>query len=212
MYRRVHNGAVPLRFLALGDSYTIGESVDPTERWPVQLAALLRAPGLDVAEPEIIATTGWTTDELAAGIEERSTEGPYDVVSLLIGVNNQYRGRPLDEYREQFRSLLLRAISFAGGESRRVVVLSIPDWGMTPFATERDRHAIRRDIDAFNEVNRDESATFGAQYIDVTAISRRAAEDGSLIAADGLHPSGAMYREWAEIALYPALLALEAVD
>lgn len=197
------------RFLALGDSYTIGESVDPAERWPVQLAGMLRVQGIDVADPEIIATTGWTTDELAAAIVEQQPQGPYGLVSLLIGVNNQYRGRPIDEYRDQFRELLLQAIVFAGSDARKVIVLSIPDWGVTPFAEGRDRPEIARDINAFNAVNRSETENFGAHYIDVTPISRRAAADHSLVAPDGLHPSGAMYREWAELAIYPALLALE---
>ncbi|HMO55272.1 MAG TPA: GDSL-type esterase/lipase family protein, partial [Tepidiformaceae bacterium] len=174
-----------LRFLALGDSYTIGEAVQPAERWPVQLAALLRERGTDATDPEIIAQTGWTTDELAAAIAERSPRGPYDLVSLLIGVNNQYPGYPLDEYREQFRGLLLRAIEFAGGEARKVLVLSIPDWGVTPFAADRDRTGIAAEIDTFNEANRQESEAFGAQYIDVTAVSREAAADASLVGADG---------------------------
>ncbi len=196
---------MPLRFLALGDSYTIGESVDPAERWPIQLVSLLRARGVDIADPEIIATTGWTTDELAAGIAEGHPFGPYDLVSLLIGVNNQYRGRPLDEYREQFRGLLASAIDFAGGYAARVLVLSIPDWGVTPFAADRDRAAIAAAIDAFNRVNASETDAFGARYVDVTPISRNALNDPSLIAPDGLHPSGAMYREWAELALGDAI-------
>jgi len=189
------------RFLALGDSYTIGESVGPPERWPNQLARLLRERGVaDFAEPEIIATTGWTTDELAEGIPAAKPEGKYGLVALLIGVNNQYRGRGLDEYREQFRGLLNTAIEFAGGAGH-VLVLSIPDWGVTPFAEGRDRTRIAREIDAFNAVNRDESAAAGAAYLDVTAISRRAALEPRLLAEDGLHPSGEMYREWAEAAL-----------
>lgn len=198
------------RFLALGDSYTIGESVDPEERWPVQLAAMLRERGIDVAEAEIIATTGWTTDDLASAIVEREPRGPYGLVSLLIGVNNQYRGQPLEEYRRQFRGLLEQAITFAGDEPGRVLVLSIPDWGVTPFAEGRDRDQIAREIDAFNAVNRDESASAGARYVDVTPTSRMAAADRRLMAEDGLHPSGLMYRAWAELALPGALAALAA--
>jgi hypothetical protein len=141
------------RFLALGDSYTIGEGVAAAERWPVQLAARLRGRAVDVADPEIVATTGWTTDELAAGIEEADPSGPYDLVSLLIGVNNQYRGLPVDGYREQFRDLLGVAIAFAHGDPSHVIVLSIPDWGVTPFAEGRDRAEIAKLIDAFNDVN-----------------------------------------------------------
>ena len=197
-----------VRFLALGDSYTIGESVDPSDRWPAQLAALLCAQGLNVGEPTIIATTGWTTDELSAGIDRADPQGAYELVSLLIGVNNQYRGRGLDEYRQQLVALLQRAIAFAGGKPGRVLVLSIPDWGVTPFAADRDRAAIAAAIDAFNAVNREEAERLGAHYIDVSPFSRTAAADPTLIADDGLHPSGKMYAEWARLALPAAREAL----
>src|SRR5687768_8272572 len=190
-----------LRFLALGDSYTIGESVAELDRWPVQLAAMLREPGLAVVEPEIIARTGWTTGELAAAINEASPVGPYDLVSLLIGVNNQYRGLPIDEYRAEFRVLLGAAIAFAGGDAQRVIVLSIPDWGVTPFAEGHARARIAAEIDQFNAVNREEAAVAGARYVDVTGVSREAAAETALIAGDGLHPSRAMYRRWAELVL-----------
>src|ERR1039458_8430091 len=124
----------PMRFLALGDSYTIGETVDSAGRWPVQLAKALRGRKLSVGDPEIVARTGWTTDELAAGIQNAAPGGPYSLVSLLIGVNNQYRGRDAEKYRAEFKSLLAQAVEFAGGKASRVVVLSIPDWGVTPFA------------------------------------------------------------------------------
>ena len=199
------------RFLALGDSYTCGESVTPAERWPVQLAAMMRGHGIDIGDPEIIATTGWTTDELASAIAEREPRGPFALVSLLAGVNNQYRGRPRDEYREQFRGLLEQAVAFAGCDPGRVVVLSIPDWGVTPCAAGQDTARIAREIDAFNEVNRDEAARAGARYLDVTPVSRMAAADVALVAKDGLHPSGVMYRAWAELVLPEALAAL-AVD
>lgn len=197
-----------MRFLALGDSYTIGEGVDPAERWPEQLAATLRARRITIGDPEIIATTGWTTDELAAGIARAAPRGPYELVSLLIGVNNQYRGRPLEEYRQQFEELLGQAISLAGGEPGRVLVLSIPDWGATPFATGHDRQRIAREIEAFNAANRDIADRHRARYVDVTGVSRLAAGDVALIADDGLHPSGLMYRAWAELALPAALAAL----
>jgi len=199
-----------MQFLALGDSYTIGESVAPEERWPVQLATLLRAEGLDVGDPTLIATTGWTTDELSAAIDRANPQGAFDLVSLLIGVNNQYRGRGQDEYREQFAVLLQRAIGFAGGNPARVLVLSIPDWGVTPFAArlERDPAAVAADIDAFNAINRAETERPGAHYVDVTPFSREAAHDPSLLADDGLHPSGRMYAEWARLALPAAREAL----
>ncbi|MBA4181024.1 MAG: lysophospholipase [Anaerolinea sp.] len=195
------------RFLALGDSYTIGESVARSERWPVQLVSLLRVNGFAVDEPEIVAATGWTTDGLAGGITAARLAGPYALVSLLIGVNNQYRGRDLEEYREQFCSLLRRAIEFAAGEPRGVIVISIPDWGVTPFAEGRDRKQIAREIDAFNDVNREEAARAGAHYVDVTGISRAPA-NRALVATDGLHPPGEMYRLWAEATLPTALRIL----
>lgn len=194
------------RFLALGDSYTIGESVQPGERWPVQLAALLRGRGIDIGQPEIIARTGWTTDELDVAIND--PKGPYALVSLLIGVNNQFRGREAEQYRNQFKGLLQRAIGFAEGKAGRVIVLSIPDWGVTPFAASRDREKIAREIDQFNAINREETLRAGARYVDVTPVSRRASEDPSLNAGDGLHPSGSQYRAWAELALPAAIEAL----
>lgn len=196
------------RFLALGDSYTIGESVSENERWPILLAGLLRERGVALAEPEIIARTGWTTGELDAAIDAAGPRGPFALVSLLIGVNNQYRGRPADEYRAQFRALLARALGFAGGEPGRVLVLSIPDWGVTPFAQGRESARIAAEIDAFNAINRAEVQQAGARYVDITPASRRAAADPGLIAGDGLHPSGAMYAEWARLALPAALAAL----
>lgn len=196
------------RYLALGDSYTFGEGVLEAGRFPVQLAERLRADGVDVAIPEIVATTGWTTDELSGGIDAAGPVGPYDLVTLLIGVNNQYRGRPLDEYREQFRMLLQRALGFAAGERRHVIVISIPDWGVTPFAADRDRAAIAREIDAFNDVNREEADREGVRYVDITPVSRRAAAEPNLVADDGLHPSAAMYRLWVELLLPEAVAAL----
>ncbi len=190
-----------MRFLALGDSYTIGERVAEAERWPVQLVARLQEQGVPIAAPEIVAKTGWTTDELAAGIEAAQPQGPYDLVSLLIGVNNQYRGRSPEEYRGQFADLLQQAIVFAGDEPTRVVVLSIPDWGVTPFAARQDGAAIAAEIDAFNAINRAEAEQAGVWYVDVTAVSRQAATDPTLIADDDLHPSGEMYAAWVELAL-----------
>jgi len=198
-----------VRFLALGDSYTIGEAVPEAERWPVVLAELLRARGLPVDPPEIIATTGWTTDELAAGIDAAVPRGPYDLVSLLIGVNNQYRGRPLEEYQEEFEALLGRAVGFAGGRPERVLVLSIPDWGVTPFAEGRDRDAIAREIDAFNAANQEAASRAGVGYVDVTPQTRATGRNPLMLAADGLHPSGLTYAAWAELVLPAALRALQ---
>jgi len=187
--------------LALGDSYTIGESVDSALSWPAQLARALRSEGLSVGEPVIIARTGWTTDELAKGIENAGLTGTYEFVSLLIGVNDQYRGRDFEEYRLGFRDLILQAIAFTGGKPRSVLILSIPDWGVTPFAEGRDRGRIAREIDTFNRVSREESDAAGARYLDVTGISRGVPSDSSLLAEDGLHPSGVMYSRWVQAAL-----------
>ena len=197
----------PAGFLALGDSYTIGEQVDSAERWPVQLARMLRARKVDVRDPEIVARTGWTTDELAAGIAVAAPTGPYGLVSLLIGVNNQYRGRDAGRYRDEFKSLLAQAVAFAGGSPGRVLVLSIPDWGVTPFASSRDRAKIAAEIDRYNAINREEARRAGARYVDVTAASREAHE--GWVTGDGLHPSGAQYRRWAELALAEAERALK---
>lgn len=204
-----HPGA---RFLALGDSYTIGERVGADERWPVQLAAMLRAAGVPVSEPEIIARTGWTTDELEAGIGDVRPIGGFALVSLLIGVNNQFRGASADEYRAQFKQLLARAIAFAAGEAERVIVVSIPDWGATPFAEGMDRNRIGEEIDTFNAINRDEAASAGARYVNITPGSKLALTDAALVADDGLHPSAKMYRVWAEAVLPEAITALTAPD
>ena len=192
-------------YLALGDSYTIGESVEPSLRWPVQLVKALNEEGVDAEAPVIIARTGWTTDELQVGIAEAGMAETFDLVSLLIGVNNQYRGRDLEEYRAQFVDLLTTAVGFAGGKAANVLVLSIPDWGVMPFAEGRDRVQIGVEIDAFNRVNQEESLRAGARYVDVTEISREATEQPDLVAEDGLHPSGDMYARWAEASLPTAL-------
>ena len=197
-----------VRYLALGDSYTIGESVTENERWPNQLATILSEKNIQT-EVTIIARTGWTTDELWQGIQANPPQGTYDLVSLLIGVNNQYRGYDIKEYREQFRFLLRKSIEYAGNDPNRVIVLSIPDWGVTPFASGRDREQIAKDINAFNLVNREESEKAGVHFVDVTPISREAITDLSLIASDGLHPSGKMYFEWAKLTLPEAMKALE---
>ena len=196
-----------VRYLALGDSYTIGESVAQSERWPVQLAAALSKAGVSVSAPEIIATTGWTTNELSDGIAKADPKGPYDLVSLLIGVNNQYRGWSLAEYKEQFSGLLAQAIEFAGGQTSRVFVVSIPDWGVTPFAAGRDQQKIASEIDAFNTAARLIAEEGGVAFVDITPGSRLAASDASLVAGDGLHPSGKMYSQWVEL-IFPVVRSL----
>ena len=196
------------RYLALGDSYTIGESVSARNGWPNQLAELLEAEGTHV-EVTIIARTGWTVDELWEGIQANPPEGTYDLVTLLIGVNDQYRGYPAEGYREKFRFLLTQAILYAGGHPDKVIVLSIPDWGFTPFAAQRgDTEPISQMIDEFNAVNLEETKSVGAYYVDVTIISRMALDDFDLITGDRLHPSGKMYTMWAEKVLPVALEVL----
>ncbi|HET6806005.1 MAG TPA: SGNH/GDSL hydrolase family protein [Frateuria sp.] len=199
---------MPLHYLALGDSYTIGEAVPAAERWPARLVRQLRARGLAVEEPRIVATTGWTTDELSAGMDAASLTPPYDLVSLLIGVNNQYRGRPAGEYRGQFARLLQRAVTLAGGRASRVVVVSIPDWGVTRFAGEqgRDPAPIAHALDVYNAIARDEAGRAGARWVDITPVSRRHPE---LLAEDGLHPSAEQYALWTEAILPAAAAALK---
>jgi lysophospholipase L1-like esterase len=193
-------------FLALGDSYTIGEGVPERERWPVQLAALLRARGIAIDDPRVIATTGWTTDELDAGIDAAHARTPiptdHALVSLLIGVNNQYRGRTLAEYEVQFGGLLERAAGFGCGETSRVVVLAIPDWGVTPFAMQsgRDRAQIATQLDAFNGSVKRIAEARGAAFVDTAAVSRERGGEVAMLAEDGLHPSVAMYALWAAAA------------
>jgi lysophospholipase L1-like esterase len=199
-----------IRYLALGDSYTIGEMVAERNRWSNQLAVLLEDEGIQ-SDVTIIARTGWTVDELWQGILANPPEGTYDMVSLLIGVNDQYRGYPLDGYRKDFRFMLGKAIEYAGGDPKRVVVLSIPDWGFTPFAAVQDTEPISQQIDEFNAVNLEETESAGAHYVDVTVISRMAMDDFELIAGDRLHPSGKMYAMWAEKVL-PVALGILQVD
>lgn len=194
---------MPLSYLALGDSYTIGEGVDPEDRWPHQLARILRAEGLALEDPLTIAATGWTTDELDAAIDAADPRGPFDFTSLLIGVNNQYRGRDVDDYARGFSALLERSIGFAGGHAGHVLVLSIPDWGVTPFAAAsgRDTGAIARELDAYNAAARASCEARGVAFVDITAASRERGAEPGMLADDGLHPSASMYAEWTRLAL-----------
>jgi lysophospholipase L1-like esterase len=185
-------------YIALGDSYTIGEQVPTAENFPHQLVTMLNAQGLKVAEPVIIATTGWTTDELAAAIKERNIQDTFSFVTLLIGVNNQYRGRDLDNYRQEYTQLLDTAIRYANGHVNNVFVLSIPDWGVTPFAEGRDRAQITKDIDAYNAACKDITLAHKCHYLDITDSTRKNGTTPAYLAEDGLHPSGKEYKIWAE--------------
>lgn len=197
------------RFLALGDSYTIGEGVRAEERWPSQLAAAVRATGIRLADPQILATTGWTTSELLEAIDAAPPPGHFDVVSLQIGVNDQYRGSGVEVFRSGLTALIKRAIQHAANDPSRVVVLSIPDWSVTPFAASdpRDPKTIAAQIDSLNAVTRVITHEAGSAFVDVTTDSRRARENQTLIAADGLHPSAAMYANWVRMVL-PAVLRI----
>ena len=189
-----------MRYLALGDSYTIGEGVPEDGRWPVLLARALRDEGIALEEPRVIATTGWTTDELSAAMDAAEPLGTWDFVSLLIGVNNQYRGRELANYHHEFQGLLERAIALAGGDTRRVLVLSIPDWGVTPFgaASGRDLTQVARELDTFNAYAAELCAQHGVCFVDITGLSRERGGEPAMLVEDGLHPSAAMYRLWTE--------------
>lgn len=201
-----------LAFLALGDSYTSGEGAAAAGRWPAQLVGLLTAQGVAIAEPTFIARTGWTTAELLAAIADARPASTYGLVSLLIGVNNQYRGQTLAQYRPEFRALLQQAIGFAGGRPGHVVVLSIPDWGQSPYGQRqgRDPAAIGLEIDQFNAVAQDECRRAHVAFVTVTDLTRAAAGSNSQFTRDGLHYSGPHMRQWADRALPVAQALLTA--
>lgn len=185
-------------YLALGDSYTIGEQVEAKENFPNQLTEILKEKGIEFSSPEIIAQTGWTTDELQLAINNADLKKHYDLVTLLIGVNNQYRRRTVSDYTPEFESLLKQAIAFAGDDTDHVIVISIPDWGVTPFAAGRDRDRVAKEIDEYNAANEQISKKYGVHYINITKSTREAATDMSLLTSDGLHPSGKEYGRWAK--------------
>jgi lysophospholipase L1-like esterase len=189
-----------LSYLALGDSYTIGEGVELSDRYPMQLVQEWnRTAKKPFASPLIIAKTGWTVDELEAGIQATPTaaEG-YDLVTLLIGVNNQYRGRSVESFAVDFEKMLQRAISFARGKKKRVVVLSIPDWGVTPFAISKgvDPAQVAAEIDAYNETKKAICAKNGVKFIDITSEYRIAGALPEGVVEDQLHPSKLIYKKW----------------
>lgn len=192
-------------YLALGDSYTIGESVADSERFPVQTVKLLREHNIDISNADIIARTGWTTDDLLNALNANVPKKAYSVVTLLIGVNNQYQGKSLDDYKTRFTELLNRSLIYAGNNKNHVFVISIPDYSVTPFASTSDTARIAREIDAFNAVNKSISLNGGVHYLDITPISRDAKSDPALIAGDGLHPSAMQYKRWSEL-LAPMIL------
>lgn len=184
-------------WLALGDSYTIGEQVPLHDNFPYQALKILREAGMNIYAPEIIAKTGWTTDELNDQINKTPFLEKYDIVTLLIGVNNQYRGRNWYEFKIEFTHLLQKAIAFAGGNNDNVFILSIPDWGVTPFAKDRDIPRIAKEIDQYNDVCRTVSAELKCHYIDITTGQRRDGANAEFLAGDLLHPNGKEYGKWA---------------
>lgn len=185
-------------YLALGDSYTIGESVPSSQNFPNQVTGMLREKNYTLMDPVIIAKTGWTTGELQEAIIQKGITSTFDFVTLLIGVNNQYRGYSIQAYQTQFEELLKKAITFAGNNKNHVAVLSIPDWGATPFAQNRDRNKIAKEINEFNLFNKQITEKYGVHYIDITPGSREASIDKTLVASDGLHPSPKEYTRWAK--------------
>jgi len=187
-----------IKYLALGDSYTIGESVNEKDRWPNLLAKKLEDEMACAVEVTIIAKTGWTTDELMDAVDAANLREGYDLVSLLIGVNNQYRGYHVKQYKREFEGLLSQSIDLTRGDKSRVFVLSIPDYGVTPFAKDKDPKKIGVEIDRYNRIAQEICEKHEITYLDITEISRLAASDPSLIADDGLHPSGKMYKVWTE--------------
>ncbi|MBS1777558.1 MAG: SGNH/GDSL hydrolase family protein [Bacteroidetes bacterium] len=185
-------------FLALGDSYTIGELVPLQQSFPYQTAQLLRTQKIEVSDPVIIAKTGWTTDELNAAICEEGIKETFSFVSLLIGVNNQYRGRSVDDYEREFEQLLHKAKSFANGNPNHVFVLSIPDWGVTPFAQDRDAATIAHEINLYNHCNHQLSQKNAVHYLNITESTRANGTKPTYLAEDKLHPSALEYEIWAK--------------
>jgi lysophospholipase L1-like esterase len=196
-----------IKFLALGDSYTVGESVVANERWPVQFIDSLSVRGLDYLESRIIATTGWRTDNLKEAIQKAKLKPEYSLVSLLIGVNNFYQGKSVESYKPEFEELLQTAIQLAGGVKSHVFVISIPDYGYTPFG-KNNQATISKGIDAFNEANESIARKMGVKYYNITGISRKGLTNPDLVAFDGLHPSGKMYAEWVNFFLRDVIIKL----
>lgn len=190
-----------LRYIALGDSYTIGTGVQPTEAWPWQLVTALRSEGYSLADPVITAQNGWTSADLLDCINHANLQPGFDLLSLLIGVNDQYRNHPLTHYQEVFADLLDSAIHLCGDNPDKVIVLSIPDWGVTPFAAGHRKAEITAEIDAVNEANRLASQSVSCNYLDVTQLSRTHGGETSLLADDGLHPNGEFYKQWIALVL-----------
>ncbi len=202
----------PIRMLALGDSYTIGEGVSQSLSWPIQLRDALQAKGYLIEEFTTLAQTGWTTSDLLTAINANNPTGSFDLVTLLIGVNNQYQAGDIEIYRTEFRTLLGLAAKFAGRDPSKILVISIPDWGGTPFNKDRDPHKISAGIDQFNMVIHRECLAAEIQTLDITCLSRQAPADPAMLAPDGLHPSGELYALWVELILPNTLKILPPIQ
>ena len=188
----------PINFLALGDSYTIGQAVRISERWPVLFTKSLNEKGYPINPSEIIAKTGWTTDELISALKKIEVKNDFDLVTLLIGVNNQFRGRDSEEFRVQFIELLDMSIEYAQGKPANVIAISIPDWSVVPFAKDRNKRKISREISKFNTIIKEEALKRKVSFVDVTELSRKAKTDFTYIAGDDLHFSGSMHQLWVD--------------
>ena len=187
-----------MKLLCLGDSYTIGEGVPEDQNWPHQLQRALITQGQSVQKPVVIARTGWSGAELEKAVEEAALTETFDLVTLLIGVNDQYRGYTTDSFVPTYKRLLHRALQFADGKGDRVIAVSIPDWGVTPFAKDRDREQVSRDIDAFNHVEEQTCRNGQIKWIDITPLTRQLSSQPEMLVADKLHPSGLQYSKWVE--------------
>ncbi len=187
-----------MKILALGDSYTIGEGVSYLHSFPNQLSAILHGNNKEVQQLKIVAATGWTTDELIGPMEMRVTHFEYDCVTLLIGVNNQYRGRSVEEFAIHFEYLISRAIAYGNNCAKNVIAVSIPDWGQTPFNKDRSKETVSAEIDAYNAVVRNIATKHKAHFIDITPSTRANASVANFLATDQLHPSEKEYAIWAE--------------
>lgn len=198
IFKKDYIGKNTSKFLALGDSYTIGQSVEVNERWPVQFLKELKATTNVIDTLQIIAKTGWRVDQLKEAMNSSDLEPPYGIVSLLIGVNNQYQGQNANDFRPEFIEILEKSLKLVENRTERLFVISIPDWGASPYGFGFDRAKVSKEINEFNSVVKEESEKRGLRYFDITTISRRALIDRTLIASDGLHPSGKMYKLWVD--------------
>ncbi|GAC1423706.1 MAG: SGNH/GDSL hydrolase family protein [Flavisolibacter sp.] len=187
------------KYLALGDSYTIGQGVGEQDRYSFLSVSLLKKEGIDLSYPEYIATTGWTTADLQSAIQSKHLSPTYSLVTLLIGVNDQYQGIDTAVYRKRFSKLLQQSLNLAGNDKRKVIVLSIPDYSATPFVDPERKEKVRKEIDLYNIINKEITLSNDIAYVDITPLSREAATDASLLATDHLHYSKKEYQKWANL-------------